>query len=196
MLVTQHPLSKVKCVMNSIAADPLRDTGAPMSIISRDWIAGNLPTAGNHRIDDLINKKGLGTEIPYDGWVLWKHASSDDKRGALISTDKLELPIVAYVIGEMVKSTESQSPSGDERTMVNVLWPQALLKSNKRILTLWSILLGNLHQVNCSVHNYQRGMCLSQTVLRSNWIKTPCAIWNKHWISLADVISPRKTEGS
>ena len=34
---------------------------------------------------------------------------------------KLKLPIVAYVIGEMVKSTESQSPSRDERTMVNVL---------------------------------------------------------------------------
>ena len=69
-LVTQHSLSKVKCVMNSIAADPLRDTGAQMSIISRDWIAGNLPTAENHSIDDLINKKGVGTEIPYDGWVL------------------------------------------------------------------------------------------------------------------------------
>lgn len=70
MLVTQHPLSKVKCVMNSNAADPLRDTAAQMSIISRDWIAGNLPTAENHRIDDPINKKGLGTKIPYDGWLL------------------------------------------------------------------------------------------------------------------------------
>ena len=92
-----------------------------MSFISRDWIAGNLPTAANHRIDDLINKKGLGTEIPHDGWVLWKHASSDDKRGVLISTDKLEHPIVAYAIDEMVKSIESQSPNRDERTMVNVL---------------------------------------------------------------------------
>ena len=85
--------------------------------ISRDWMAENLPTAENHKIDDLINEKGLGT----DGWVLLKHDSSDDKRGVLISTNKLEHPTVAYVIDEMVGNTESQSPSSDERKMVNVL---------------------------------------------------------------------------
>ena len=39
----------------------------------------------------------------------------------MISTDKLEHPIVAYAIDEMVKSIESQSPNRDERTMVNIL---------------------------------------------------------------------------
>ena len=39
----------------------------------------------------------------------------------LVSTDTIEQPFVRYVIEEMVRSTESQSASNNERTMVNDL---------------------------------------------------------------------------
>ena len=61
-------------------------------IVSKNWIAENLPTAESHGMDgmdELLNDKGLdlnaanGTETPYEEWieVSFKLATSDDKHG-------------------------------------------------------------------------------------------------------------------
>ena len=79
----------VQCVMNNVQTEALWDTGAQVSIVSKDWIAENLPTAESRQMDELLNDKGLdlkaanGTEIPYEGWieVSFKLMTSDDKHG-------------------------------------------------------------------------------------------------------------------
>ena len=124
----------VKCVMNNVATEALWDTRAQVSIVSKDLIAENLPTAKSRRIEELLKERGLdlkaanGTAIPYEGWVeiSFKLVTSNDQHGIsvpfLISTDTLEHLIVGYnIIEEMVKSAESQSPSNDQRTIVHVL---------------------------------------------------------------------------
>ena len=76
----------VQCVMNNVKTEALWDTGAEVSILSKDWIAENLPTAESRRMDELLNDKGLdlkaanGTEISYEGWieVSFKLMTSDD----------------------------------------------------------------------------------------------------------------------
>lgn len=66
----------VQCVMNNVQTEALWDTGAQVSIVSKDWIAENLPTAESRQMDELLNDKGLdlkvanGTEIPYEGWYV------------------------------------------------------------------------------------------------------------------------------
>ena len=124
----------VQCVMNNVQTQALWDTSAQVSIVSKDWIAENLPTAESRRMNELLNDKGLdlkaanGTEIPYEGWieVSFKLETSDDKHGMsvpfLVSKDALDHPIVGYnVIEEIVKNPISDSPNNHEETLVNVL---------------------------------------------------------------------------
>ena len=50
----------VQCVMNNVQSQALWDTGgAQVSVVSKDWIAENLPTAESRRMDELLNDKGL-----------------------------------------------------------------------------------------------------------------------------------------
>ena len=48
-----------QCVMNNVQTEALKDTGAQVSIVSKDWIAENLPTAESRRMDELLNDKEL-----------------------------------------------------------------------------------------------------------------------------------------
>jgi len=41
--------------MNNVQTRALWDTGAQVSIVSKDWIAENLPTAESRRMDELLN---------------------------------------------------------------------------------------------------------------------------------------------
>ena len=76
----------VQCVMNDVQTEALWDTGAQVSIVSKDWIAENLPTAEPRQIEELLSDQGLdlkaanGSEIPYEGWieVSFKLATSGD----------------------------------------------------------------------------------------------------------------------
>ena len=123
----------VQCVMNNVQTEALWDTGAQVSIVSKDWVAQNLPTAERREINELLDK-GLdlkaanGSEIPYEGWieVSFKLATSDDKHGMsvpfLISTDPLDHPIVGYnVIEEIVKNPDSHFRNSHEETLVSAL---------------------------------------------------------------------------
>lgn len=118
----------VQCVMNNVQTEALWDTGAQVSIVSKDWIAENLPTAESRQMDELLNDKGLdlkaanGTEIPYEGWieVSFELMTSDDKHGMsvpfLISTEAMDHPIIGYnVIEEIVRNPVSEPPNNLER---------------------------------------------------------------------------------
>ena len=52
----------VQCVINNVQTEALWDTGAQVSIVSKDWIAENLPTAESRQMDELLNDKGLDPE--------------------------------------------------------------------------------------------------------------------------------------
>ena len=79
----------VKWIMNNVATEALSDTGAQVSIVSKDWIAENLPTAERRRTEEPLNERGLdmraanGTEVPYEDWVemSFNLATSNDKHG-------------------------------------------------------------------------------------------------------------------
>lgn len=115
--------------MNNVQTLALWDTGAQVSIVSKNWIAENLPTAESRRMDELLNDKELDlkaandTEISYEGWneVSFKLATSDDKHGMsvpfLISRDTLDHPIVGYnVIEGIVRNPAGDSPNNHEET--------------------------------------------------------------------------------
>ena len=65
----------VKCVLNGVVADALRDTGAQVSIILRSWLKRCLPGCDIRDITELLGTDGLnlkaanGTDLPYEGWV-------------------------------------------------------------------------------------------------------------------------------
>ena len=121
-------------VLNNVQTEALRDTGAQVSIVSKDWVAQNLPTAERRQINELLDNKGLdlkaanGSEIPYESWieVSFTLATSDDKHGMsvpfLISTDPLDHHIVGYnVIEEIVKNPDSHFRNSHEETLVSAL---------------------------------------------------------------------------
>ena len=47
----------VQCVMNNVQTQALWDTGAQVSIVSKDWIAENLPTAECRQMDELLKSE-------------------------------------------------------------------------------------------------------------------------------------------
>ena len=142
----------VQCVMNDVQTEALWDTGAQVSIVSKDWIAENLPTAEPRQIGELLSDQGLdlkaanGSEIPYEGWieVTFKLATSGDKHGMavpfLISTDSLDHPIVGYnVIEELVKGSGSPTLDSQEETLVSALcssFPNAKQENVEALITL------------------------------------------------------------
>ena len=154
----------VQCVMNNVQTQALWDTGAQVSIVSKDWIAENLPTAESRQMDELLNDKGLdlkaanGTEIPYEGWieVSFKLATSDDKHGMsvpfLVSKDALDHPIVGYnVIEEIVKNPVSDSPNNHEETLVNALSTSLPSAKQENVKALIGLIRTNTSSELCRV---------------------------------------------
>ena len=144
----------IQCVMNDVQTEALWDTGSQVSIVSKDWIAKNMPTAEPRQIGELLSDQGLdlkaanGSEIPYKGWieVPFKLATSGDKHGMavpfLISTDSLDHPIVGYnVIEELVKDFGSPTLDSQEETLVIVSalcssFPNAKQENVEALITL------------------------------------------------------------
>ena len=154
----------VQCVMNNVQTQALWDTGAQVSIVSKDWIAENLATAESRRMDELLNDKGLdlkaanGNEIPYEGWieVSFKLATSDDKHGMsvsfLVSKDALDHPIVGYnVIEEIVKNPVSDSPNNHAETLVNILTTSLPSAKQENVKALIGLIRTNISSELCRV---------------------------------------------
>ena len=142
----------IQCVMNDVQTEVLWDTGAQVSIVSKDWIAENLPTVESRQMEELLSDKGLdlkaanGSEIPYEGWteISFKLATSGNKHGMavpfLISTDPLDYPIIGYnVIEEIVKNPGSDTFDSHEETLVSTLGsslPNAKQENVKALINL------------------------------------------------------------
>ena len=123
-----------------------------LSIVSKDWIATNLPTAEPRQIEELLSDQGLdfkvanGSKIPYEGWikVSFKLTTSGDKHGMavpfLIFLINLDHPIVGYnVIEELVKESGSHTLDSQEETLVSALcssFPNAKQENVEALITL------------------------------------------------------------
>ena len=66
----------VRCLLNSVDSEALWNTGAHVSILSKDCIAKNLSSTKSRSLKELLEHKGRldlrvanGTEIPYEGWI-------------------------------------------------------------------------------------------------------------------------------
>ena len=154
----------VQCVMNNVQTEASWDTGAQVSIVSKDWITENLPIAESRRMDGLLNDKRLDlkaaneTEIPYEGWieVSFKLATSDDKHGMsvpfLVSKHTLDHPIVGYnVIEEIVKNPVSDSPNNHEETLVNALSTSLPNAKQENVKTFIGLIGTNISSELCRV---------------------------------------------
>ena len=150
--------------MNNVQTQALWDTGAQVSIVSKDWIAENLPTAECRQMDELLNDNGLdlkaanGTEIPYEGWieVSFKLATSDDKHGMsvpfLVSKDTVDHPIVGYnVVEEIVKHPVSGSSNNHEQTLVNALSTSLPNAKQENVKALIGLIRTNISNELCRV---------------------------------------------
>ena len=175
----------VQCVMNNVQTEALWDTGAQVSIVSKDWIAENLPTAESRRMDELLNDKGLdlkaanGTEIPYEGWieVSFKLMTSDDKHGMsvpfLISTEAMDHPIIGYnVIEEIVRNPASEPPNNYEETLVNVLSSSLPDANQEDVNALIGLIRTNTPSELCSVKVTKRNVI----VPKNETIAVTCSV--------------------
>ena len=106
----------VKCRLNKIETNALWDTGAQVSIISRDWKNKHLPNEKIHPISELMQGTDLqlrtanGQELPFVGWLKLSFSVEDGEDAPvidipmLVTPDSLSEPIIGFnVISELVK---------------------------------------------------------------------------------------------
>ena len=115
----------VKCTMNDVPAEALWDTGAQVSIISKEWVRHNLPQVKIKGIEEIVGKAELnlraanGTELPYEGWVgvmFSLRGGKSSPKGLdvpfLVTNETLDLPIIGYnVIAEIAKNSQEEEDS-------------------------------------------------------------------------------------
>jgi len=171
--------------MNNVQTEALWDTGAQVSIVSKDWIAENLPTAESRQMDELLNDKGLdlkaanGTEIPYEGWieVSFKLMTSDDKHGMsvpfLISTEAMDHPIIGYnVIEEIVRNPVSEPPNNYEETLANALSSSLPNAKQENVKALIGLIRTNTPSELCSVKVTKRDV----VVPKNETVAVTCSV--------------------
>lgn len=113
----------VSCKLNSVNTNALWDTGAQVSIISKDWLTENLPGETIQSIADLLEEKlelkaANGTTIAYEGWVELNFRLNDSSADSflsvpfLVTREKLDMPLIGYnVIEELVKGNIKTIPA-------------------------------------------------------------------------------------
>lgn len=106
----------VKFRLNKIETNALWDTGAQVSIISRDWKNKHLPNEKIHPISELMQgtdlqlKTANGQELHFVGWLKLSFSVEDGEDAPvidipmLVTPDSLSEPIIRFnVISELVK---------------------------------------------------------------------------------------------
>ncbi len=106
----------VKCSLNEFESTVLWDTGAQVSIVSKEMMEKHFPKNVIKNISELINGEldltaANGTRIAYSGWteIEVRLISSKEKDPSvmvpfLVTNDSLEYPILGYnVIEELIK---------------------------------------------------------------------------------------------
>ena len=136
----------ISCKIDEICCSALWDTGAQVSMVSRDWLNLNMP---NHAVKKLDNILGVnlnltaanGTTIPYPGFVeltVKLRESNNLEIGVpfLVTQEKLEVPILGYnVIEEFFKLS---SASGDKNVVMKILFPNLKSDETKLLINLIS----------------------------------------------------------
>ena len=125
----------MKCLLHGKETEALWDTGAQVSIISRNWVRRNLPGYDVRDISELLGmaeldlKTANGTDLPCKGWVelefsLAKGASEQNNIIVpfLAAKDSLDMPIVEFnVIEEITRNSVGGTPVGAEESVVDML---------------------------------------------------------------------------
>ena len=110
----------VHCQLNGQKVHSLWDTGAHLSLISKEWLDEQLPDLPKRNIESLFNdgteldlKTANGTPMPYEGFVEveFKFETSSTDRTILVpmlvTHETLDYPIIGYnVIEELAKKDE------------------------------------------------------------------------------------------
>ena len=117
----------VNCTLNGQQTEALWDTGAQVSIISRDWVQNNLQECTVQPVEKLFGvtqldlKAANGTDLPYMGWidVDFKLAGKNQEYGVnvpfLVSKDRIDSPIIGYNVIEEISRNAASSSTGDEQ---------------------------------------------------------------------------------
>jgi hypothetical protein len=105
-LVGEKPIASV--VLDGVSVDCLWDTGAQVSVLSRQFLQNAFPEAKIHGVGDFIeNDKNLKilsanqSEMSVDGVVVLDFGTSEEQKGLfkvpfLVTADTLSRPIIGY----------------------------------------------------------------------------------------------------
>ena len=103
---------EVKCMLNGVEATGLWDTGAMVSVVSKDWLRRMFPELEIKKVEELIDepleiKTANQGSLPCCGWVELSFQLNDDPAlqvPFLVMSDKIDVPIIGFnVISEIVK---------------------------------------------------------------------------------------------
>ena len=106
----------ISCKVNSVKCKALWDTGAQVSMVSKDWLNRNMPDLKLQKVDEILGinlnlTAANGTNIPYAGFVeVSVSIAGNDKIRLdvpmLVTSQSIEAPILGYnVIEEFVKTS-------------------------------------------------------------------------------------------
>ena len=145
------------CHMNGVESTVLLDTGAQISIVSKQFVDVNFLSLQVKEITDLIeqnNKLNLasanGTSIPYTGWIdicltfgSAQQKSTKNSVPFLVTEANIDYPIVGYNVivevinngsdtigslSDLIKYSFRSSKDEDVKQFVNLFRPRNLLK--------------------------------------------------------------------
>lgn len=126
----------VQCIVNDVPIEALWDTGAQVSLMSKDFVTEHIPSVKIRDVAELLGISSLnlnaanGTKLPYEGWIEIDLVLTDSVNVCkltvpfLVSTQPMELPIIGYnVIEEVIRNGEH---SGMTNTILNSIFAACL----------------------------------------------------------------------
>ena len=143
----------INCFLNERPFEALWDTGAQVSIVSRDFMKRNFPHVNLRSISDLLDDSDLvvtavnGESIPFEGWVEMIFELKKDCAPLavpfVISQGELNIPLIGYnVIEECIKNGLT------EHELVNV-FPRV---PSTNVTGLFQLILRNKDAALCVVN--------------------------------------------
>ena len=136
----------VPCKLEEICCSALWDTGAQVSMVSREWLNLNMPNQEIKKLDSIlgVNLKltaANGTKIPYEGFVeltvkLRENHNFEIGVPFLVTQENLEVPILGYNVIEEFLGLSSFS--GDKNEIMKTLFPNLKTDETKMLINLIS----------------------------------------------------------
>jgi len=114
----------VNCYLNDIQTSALWDTGAQVSILSKNWLEQNIPETQIQDLQLLLEididlRAANGTVIPYEGWIELTFRLFDKNPNCvltvpfLVISSNLDSPLIGYNVIEEVVKMKSDSLEDD-----------------------------------------------------------------------------------